>query len=96
MPQALAAAEAELGRIDAQTGDGDHGQGMARTVLAVAADAWADRAGGTSGALWGAGLHAFSTKLSDEKQATAREMARDVMEARDVIMRLGRWGEAGR
>ncbi|UYH51931.1 dihydroxyacetone kinase family protein [Candidatus Kirkpatrickella diaphorinae] len=107
--QALAAAEAELGRIDAQTGDGDHGQGMARgsdaaakaaraaahagggarTVLAIAADAWADRAGGTSGALWGAGLHAFSTKLSDEKQATAHEMARGVMEARDVIMRLG-------
>jgi dihydroxyacetone kinase len=67
---ALKDAEDELGRIDAQAGDGDHGQGMRRgsaaalgaanaavatgagaaSVLAVAGDAWADRAGGTSGA----------------------------------------------
>ena len=64
---------AELGRIDAVAGDGDHGIGMERgvraaveaaadavargagaaTALHFAADAWADKAGGTSGALWG-------------------------------------------
>src|SRR5690625_3274935 len=63
--------EAELGRIDAIAGDGDHGQGMAygskgaavaartaleagagaRTLLLRAGDAWAESAGGTSGAL---------------------------------------------
>lgn len=107
--QALASAEFELGRIDAQTGDGDHGQGMARgaaaaaeaarqgaeagcgarSVLIAAADAWADRAGGTSGALWGAGLHAFSTALHDDGPASGRAMALGVVNARDAVMRLG-------
>ncbi|WP_207392396.1 dihydroxyacetone kinase subunit DhaK, partial [Paracoccus nototheniae] len=37
--KALAGAEAELGRIDAIAGDGDHGQGMARGSAAAAAAA---------------------------------------------------------
>ena len=40
----------------------DRGAG-AGTVLAAAADAWADRAGGTSGALWGVGLRALGDAL---------------------------------
>jgi DAK2 domain len=62
-------AEAELGRIDAVAGDGDHGRGMVRgteaaraaatsaarrgggtaSVLVAAGEAWAAKAGGTSG-----------------------------------------------
>ena len=38
----------------------------AASVLAVAGDAWADRAGGTSGALWGLALRTWSTAFSDQ------------------------------
>ncbi|MEU6643175.1 dihydroxyacetone kinase family protein [Saccharomonospora sp. NPDC046836] len=40
------------------------GAGTATTLL-VAADAWSDRAGGSSGALWGTGLRAAARVLSD-------------------------------
>ena len=39
----------------------------AATLLLHAADAWGDRAGGTSGALWGAGLRAAARALSDDE-----------------------------
>ena len=42
----------------------DAGAG-ARTTLAHAADAWSDKAGGTSGALWGVILNAVAAKLGD-------------------------------
>jgi dihydroxyacetone kinase len=110
MADALKDAEEELGRIDAQAGDGDHGQGMRRgsaaardaaneavslgagaaSTLAAAGDAWADRAGGTSGALWGLLLRAWSNALDDD---TAIEGAAAVSGARlalDGVMRLGR------
>jgi dihydroxyacetone kinase len=97
---ALAAAEDELGRIDAHAGDGDHGRGMAlgsgaaaaaaneaaeagagaASTLAAAADAWADRSGGTSGALWGVGLRAASTASTLPAGARA---------ALDAVVRLG-------
>lgn len=41
------------------------GAGAATTLL-HAADAWSDRAGGSSGALWGSGLRAGAAVLSDE------------------------------
>ncbi len=49
----LKEAEAELGRIDAQAGDGDHGQGMARgsAAGAAAAQAAADRGAGAASVL---------------------------------------------
>ena len=106
---ALREAEAELGRIDAQAGDGDHGQGMARgagtaasaalaaceagagaaSVLAQAGNAWADRAGGTSGALWGVGLLAASRALSDAHAPDKAAMAKAVDEALQAVLRLG-------
>jgi hypothetical protein len=36
------------------------------TALAAAADAWCDASGGTSGALWSAGLRAAATSLHDD------------------------------
>jgi dihydroxyacetone kinase len=39
----------------------------AATTLLLAADAWSDRAGGTSGALWGAGLRAAARVMSDDE-----------------------------
>ena len=38
----------------------------AATTLLLAADAWSDRAGGTSGALWGAALRAAARVMSDD------------------------------
>ncbi len=52
---ALEAAEEAVGLSSAGLG----------TTVAVAADAWADSAGGTSGALWGAGLRAAAEVLGD-------------------------------
>ncbi|TBN39084.1 dihydroxyacetone kinase family protein [Paracoccus subflavus] len=107
--RALADAEEELGRIDAQAGDGDHGQGMARgsaaaaaaadkavaggggagTVLSLAGDAWADRAGGTSGALWGVALRAWGQTLGDRDRPLPETVARGAQAAHDAIVRLG-------
>ncbi|MFV0360967.1 dihydroxyacetone kinase family protein [Tropicimonas sp.] len=106
---ALADAEEMLGQIDAQAGDGDHGQGMARgsraaaaaaqeaaqagagaaTVLGMAGDAWADRAGGTSGALWGVLLRAWGTALTDEAPLTGESVARGAAAAYEAVTRLG-------
>ncbi|WP_207099448.1 dihydroxyacetone kinase family protein [Paracoccus shandongensis] len=106
---ALADAEEELGRIDAQAGDGDHGQGMARgsaaaavaaekaviagagagTVLSLAGDAWADRAGGTSGALWGVALRAWGQALGDADKPSPQAVAQGARAAQDAIVRLG-------
>ena len=105
----LAADEAELGRIDALAGDGDHGQGMTRgaraaataaraaadagagaqATLAHAADGWADRAGGTSGAIWGLGLRSASNRLDDQAAPDAATVAASVTDALANVMRLG-------
>ncbi|MFK4834662.1 dihydroxyacetone kinase family protein [Microbacterium sp. ZW T2_14] len=50
----------------------------ARTTLTRAADAWADKAGGTSGALWGVILHAIAAKLGDEGRPEAPAVAAGV------------------
>ena len=109
MVSMLSDAEAELGRIDAFAGDGDHGQGMrrgataareaihqavaagagARSALAVAGDAWADRAGGTSGAIWGLLLRSWSSAFSDEAAFEDADVIRGARAALDDVMRLG-------
>ena len=106
---ALRGAEDELGRIDAQAGDGDHGQGMTRgstaaaaaareaadagagaaSVLAAGADAWANRAGGTSGVIWGLGLRSASAALDDRAAPTPDQVARAATDALENVMRLG-------
>jgi dihydroxyacetone kinase len=92
--------ETELGRIDAIAGDGDHGVGMRTGVdaargaadpalglsamLAAAGDAWSEKAGGTSGALWGAMLRAIGRSLDHEGadvRSTAVDAARAALEA---------------
>lgn len=92
--------EAELGRIDAIAGDGDHGVGMRtgidaareaavpeiglRAMLAAAGDAWSERAGGTSGALWGSMLVAIGRALDREGAGvltTAPAAARAALDA---------------
>ena len=61
----------------------------AASVLTAAANAWADRAGGASGALWGLALRIWGTKLSDEAELTADAVAQGAQAGLDAIMRLG-------
>ncbi|WP_320780858.1 dihydroxyacetone kinase family protein [Streptomyces sp. CRN 30] len=61
----------------------------AGTVLIRAADAWADKAGGTSGALWGTILRAIGTALGDQDKPTADSVAHGVSEASAGVRRLG-------
>lgn len=62
----------------------------AGTLLARTGDAWADRAGGTSGALWGVALRALGERLGDDDRPTARSVADGVAAARDAIVRYGK------
>lgn len=61
----------------------------AGTVLTRAGEAWADKAGGTSGALWGAALVAAGTRLGDEVRPDRYAVAEAVGAARDAILKAG-------
>ncbi|MGX1509257.1 dihydroxyacetone kinase family protein [Streptomyces collinus] len=61
----------------------------AGTVLTRAADAWADKAGGTSGALWGTILRSLGTALGDRDAPDAARVAEGVTEASAAVRRLG-------
>ncbi|MBQ0709985.1 MULTISPECIES: dihydroxyacetone kinase family protein [unclassified Ochrobactrum] len=62
----------------------------AASVLAVAGDAWADRAGGTSGALWGLLLRSWSAELSDNGSIDDGAVVRGGRRALDAVTTLGR------
>ncbi|MEU8732434.1 dihydroxyacetone kinase family protein [Streptomyces tendae] len=67
-----------------------HGLGAgAGTVLTRAADAWADKAGGTSGALWGTILRSLGTALGDRDAPDGARVAEGVTEASAAVRRLG-------
>lgn len=67
----------------------DAGAG-ARTTLARAADAWSDRAGGTSGALWGVILAAIAAELGDTGTPDAAAVARGVHAAAEGVVAYGK------
>jgi len=61
----------------------------AGTVLTSAADAWADRAGGTSGALWGVALRRLGARIGDHDKPSAAAVADGVHAARTGICDFG-------
>ncbi len=61
----------------------------ARTLLERAADAWSDRAGGTSGALWGAALRAIGNSLGDDVAPTSTDVSAGVTAAEAAIGKFG-------
>jgi dihydroxyacetone kinase len=101
--------QAELGRLDAIAGDGDHGIGMQRgltaavaaaeearvamvgtgTLLKVAGDAWSDRAGGTSGALWGVILRELGSAFGDNAMPDVSTIATGAASALRGVTDLG-------
>ncbi|WP_027348938.1 dihydroxyacetone kinase family protein [Halotalea alkalilenta] len=62
----------------------------AGTLLTRAADAWADRAGGTSGALWGVALGALGTAIGDEHAPDAKRVSEGVRRALEGIIHFGK------
>lgn len=66
----------------------DQGAG-AGTALSRAADAWADRAGGTSGALWGVILRSIADHVGDDEAPAAAHLSAGVVAAAHRVMDLG-------
>ncbi|GAA1209157.1 dihydroxyacetone kinase family protein [Rhodoglobus aureus] len=60
------------------------------TVLIRAGDAWADKAGGTSGALWGAALRAAGERIGDERAPSASDVSDAVTAACASIKSYGK------
>ena len=56
----------------------------------LAGDAWADKAGGTSGALWGVGLRAIASRLGDEDKPDAEAVSDGVAAALRNIQQVGK------
>lgn len=62
----------------------------ARSVLVAAGEAWAAKAGGTSGVLWGAALCAIGERLGDDREEiTGADVADAVRAGLDALQRLG-------
>jgi dihydroxyacetone kinase len=64
--------------------------GGAGTLLRCAADAWADKAGGTSGAIWGVALTALGNSLGDTLDPDALRVAEGIQRASDGIQHFGK------
>lgn len=79
---ARAAADAAAAATEAEAG--------ARTTLVLAGDAWADAAGGTSGALWGSALRAAGEALADDDAPDAAAVAAAVDAARAKVQDFGK------
>jgi dihydroxyacetone kinase len=62
----------------------------AATTLHFAGDAWADKAGGTSGALWGMALRAVGDALGDANAPDSGAVATGVADAAAAIMNFGK------
>lgn len=76
---AAAVAAADAAKVGAGAG----------TVLSLAGDAWADRAGGTSGAIWGVLLRAWGQVLGDQSAPDVQTLARAAQAAHQAVVRLG-------
>ncbi|MFE6889066.1 dihydroxyacetone kinase family protein [Streptomyces sp. NPDC057694] len=61
----------------------------AGSLLTAAGDAWADKAGGTSGALWGIILRSLADALGDTEQPTPATVAHGVRAASDGVRETG-------
>lgn len=79
---AHAAREAAIAAVEAGAGAG--------TTLARAADAWSDRAGGTSGAIWATILRSLGASLGDDAEVTAPAVATAAGAAKDAVMGFGK------
>jgi dihydroxyacetone kinase len=64
------------------------GAGAGET-LSAAADAWADKAGGTSGAIWGLILHELASSLGNQDAPTPDHVSEGLRQAGVKVMDFG-------
>ncbi|MFJ2978847.1 dihydroxyacetone kinase family protein [Curtobacterium sp. NPDC087082] len=76
-----AAAEAASDAVERGAGVG--------SVLRIAGDAWSDKAGGTSGAIWGAALEALGRVLGDDSRPTGADVVEAVGAATEAVLAFG-------
>lgn len=62
----------------------------AGATLDAAGHAWADKGGGTSGALWGLGLRAIGSAIGNQEGVQVTAVARGVADAAREIVRVGK------
>lgn len=62
----------------------------ARTALAHAGEAWSDKGGGTSGAIWAEILRTIGAELGDDDAVDAAVIARGMTVAKDAVMTFGK------
>ncbi|MDR1427969.1 MAG: dihydroxyacetone kinase family protein [Bifidobacteriaceae bacterium] len=62
----------------------------AGSVLSAAGEAWSDRAGGTSGALWGLILGTLGSQIGDRERPDAQRVAAGVTAAAAAVQRFGK------
>ncbi len=65
-------------------------QGSAAALLDAAGHAWAHKAGGTSGVLWGAALRAAGTSIGDDNDLNGTDVAAAVRAGFDAVQALGK------
>jgi len=58
-------------------------------VLTAAGEAWAAKAGGTSGVLWGAALTAAAHRIGDTGTPNGRDIAEALRAGHDALVELG-------
>jgi dihydroxyacetone kinase len=76
--------------LDAARDHVDRGAGVA-AVLGAAGDAWGDKAGGTSGVLWGHFLRTIGTRLGDDApELTSADVADAVASGARAMQELGK------
>ena len=76
--------------LRAATEAADGAEGGVGSVLRAAGVAWGDRAGGTSGMLWGVFLQAIGLELGDTEAVTGERLAAAVRRGAENIMRVGK------
>ncbi|GAA2199370.1 dihydroxyacetone kinase family protein [Sinomonas flava] len=78
----VAAAAAASGLVERGAGAG--------SLLEGAGDAWSDRAGGTSGAIWGLILTTLAGHLGNTEAVSAPKVASGIAAAKDAVMAYGK------
>ncbi|MGO4252642.1 dihydroxyacetone kinase subunit DhaL [Paenarthrobacter sp. TAF1] len=73
----------------AQAGEAASGSSVAR-ILASAGEAWSERAGGTSGALWGSAVIAAGLSLGNRESYSSKDAAAAVEAFTSAITELGK------
>jgi dihydroxyacetone kinase len=68
----------------------DASEGGVGTVLGDAGDAFSDKAGGTSGILWGIFLSAIGASLGDTDEVTTKRVSAAVRHGAETIQRVGK------